>query len=684
MFQTEVVQLSGLVSVGIKDIMSNKLPHEYRKFLRNCYTLRRILRDTQQLLEELSASNLLPHENLQSTSKLEVLQETLYQFPALVFVGPSSLDVVHALLENLEHPLHLDASQILLVSHTNATLHLNNAVNTNAESSALQVHQVQLNHPLLRDGLQIVVSSQWSSLNLKTLLPIVLYGVKNQQLSSEELKELVQLRFQWHEIPLCFVCLESLGDGQLTDFCQQLETVGFLPGTGIGVEQISGVAGFVKCCLQAHLVKASLTLNDVQSQYLRSFILSAFDMARELQITPRRLRYAQEKESELHQGLMRVASDKQLEITQLIENTLQDMRAGLLDKAAETEANESAVSATDSAQALKAATQEVQQLVLGRLSRSVASQLVQSVDCLQHSYVGTLQRCLQSLERHCQDSGEGSLLATDALRQSLSAAYCVELSACPSSLLTSLLERLRQLLRGLTLPWSPTPQLDAGWRRQVAADILDSLSAARLARSICSQFRERVRSSHEAFQEALRSLENRLCGRLERTEEQRVAIRKHHAPRLARLALESTSMCDMVRYGMPNLGKEIGRGQYGVVFACDSWGGTGPCAVKSVVPPDDKHWNDLAMEFYYTRTLPEHRRIVRVRGSVVDAGYGGGCSPAVLLVMDRLCRDLYCGLRAGMSWLRRIQVAIDVVEGVRFLHAQGLVHRDIKLKNVLV
>lgn len=96
------------------------------------------------------------------------------------------------------------------------------------------------------------------------------------------------------------------------------------------------------------------------------------------------------------------------------------------------------------------------------------------------------------------------------------------------------------------------------------------------------------------------------------------------------------------------------------MLSCAKWAGHGPLAIKSVVPPDDKHWNDLAMEFYYTKSIPEHDRIVQIRGSVIDYSYG-----SVLLIMDRLNRDLYTAIKTGLDWITRLQIAIDVVEGVR-------------------
>lgn len=139
---------------------------------------------------------------------------------------------------------------------------------------------------------------------------------------------------------------------------------------------------------------------------------------------------------------------------------------------------------------------EIHQLVLRKLSTAVAMQLIQSVSCLQESFTGTLQRCLESLERNCSDL-EGSLSASDAVRQIVNAAYNVDLKTTSSFSVQTLIDRLRKFVYSFYLKWPACaqPQFDKQWQTQVAVELLESLSASRLAKTISQQVRIRIINS---------------------------------------------------------------------------------------------------------------------------------------------------------------------------------------------
>uniref|UniRef100_A0A8C1NS63 Dual serine/threonine and tyrosine protein kinase n=1 Tax=Cyprinus carpio TaxID=7962 RepID=A0A8C1NS63_CYPCA len=489
------------------------------------------------------------------------------------------------------------------------------------------------------------------------ILPIILYAVSKDALSAEQVSDLQKVR-ETLPFPVCFIRTPGgpSDPGALHGQLVSLELIGAPAQTqsmlGESVERLQRVLGpFTRQLLQSHQVEAASLLNTVHCRCLDLFINQAFDMQRDLQITPRRLEYTREKERELFSSLMAIANRKQEEMKDMIVETLSCMKEQLLEDAADLQFTGHCRGHSEE--------HHLEALC------SVTFEMKQSLR-FQIRFVYSKPQCF-----NCNCG------------QILNAAYNVEVTFHSGSSVTRLFwEQIKQIIHRIT--WVNPPSVTPEWKRKVAQDAIESLSAAKLAKSICSQFRTRLNSSHEAFAASLRQLEEGHTGRLERTEDLWLRVRKDHAPRLARLSLESRSLRDVLLHGKPKMGRELGRGQYGVVFLCDSWGGHHPCALKSVVPPDDKHWNDLALEFHYTRSLPKHDRLVNLHGSVIDHSYSGGSSMAVLLIMERLYRDLYTGLKAGLSLKERLQIALDVVEGIRFLHSQGLLHRDIKLKNVLL
>uniref|UniRef100_A0A8C9EWZ0 Dual serine/threonine and tyrosine protein kinase n=1 Tax=Pavo cristatus TaxID=9049 RepID=A0A8C9EWZ0_PAVCR len=478
---------------------------------------------------------------------------------------------------------------------------------------------------------------------MNQVLLVVIFAISEAELSSSDENELREIKEKF-SLPIFFFKVPESGvelispkktDNQKSSLYCQLMDLEYLStnhcscgapspdadAQSMLVEQLEKLrllSTFSRQVLQKHLVEAATSLNEVHCRCLNIFINQAFDMQRDLQITPKRLEYTRRKENELYESLMNIANRKQEEMKDMIIETLSSMKEELLEDAANMEfkdiiipENGEPVSSKD----IKCCIKQIQELIISRLNQAVANKLISSVDYLRESFVGTLERCLKSLEeswevsvhpaRSLEKSKDVSVhITSNYLKQILNAAYHVEVTFHSGSTVTRMLwEQIKQIIQRIT--WVSPPAITSDWKRKVAQDAIESLSASKLAKSICSQFRTRLNSSHEAFAASLRQLEDGHSGRLEKTEDLWLKVRKDHAPRLARLSLESRSLQDVLLHGKPKLGRELGRGQYGVVYLCDSWGGHFPCALKSVVPPDEKHWNDLALEFHYMRYVSQ-------------------------------------------------------------------------------
>lgn len=133
-----------------------------------------------------------------------------------------------------------------------------------------------------------------------------------------------------------------------------------------------------------------------------------------------------------------------------------------------------------------------------------------------------------------------------------------------------------------------------------------------------------------------------------------------------------------IQFSALRLGKELGHGSFGVVHS--GIFNDGKCAVKVLMLPKmtEKEEAEFKNEVALMARPPHHANIVQLFGY---------CVQPYAIVMELMPEGTLGDLiRSGcdISWQQRYTIAGDITAGLKHLHGNGIVHRDLKSLNVLL
>lgn len=174
------------------------------------------------------------------------------------------------------------------------------------------------------------------------------------------------------------------------------------------------------------------------------------------------------------------------------------------------------------------------------------------------------------------------------------------------------------------------------------------------------------------FQMILKTMVSNMDEKAERMECQRETLHALHAPVLAKLALKTMSLGNVIRFGMP----QKNGGHLGSSAVLKNWTGP-PVTVKTLCVFREKDWRNFAMEVYQKVNL-DHDRIISSRAVTIKPSSKG---TKIFIVTDQMTKNLHLFIN-NLSFLGRLQIALDVMEGIKYLHSLGLVHGNVQLETV--
>ncbi|XP_070553798.1 dual serine/threonine and tyrosine protein kinase-like [Ptychodera flava] len=229
---------------------------------------------------------------------------------------------------------------------------------------------------------------------------------------------------------------------------------------------------------------------------------------------------------------------------------------------------------------------------------------------------------------------------------------------------------------------------ESHWRTEIANELLANLNPSYLASGITQTCKTRLTEVHNAFtvsHQQLTTLNNELA---KLCEKQNTEMRYLDVPKIADLKVKTLALEFGIKYGELRTGHILGQGSRCEVNACkfaDNWPRpSGDLAIKVVTLKDrcgqrKASWDYMVVTLHDIRSIKPQDNLLVVHGWIMPR------PDELYIAVDRAKTDLYTRMKeVGLDHMVRIQVALDVANGLKALHDQGIIYGDLKPQNVLV
>ncbi|XP_031564664.1 dual serine/threonine and tyrosine protein kinase-like [Actinia tenebrosa] len=236
---------------------------------------------------------------------------------------------------------------------------------------------------------------------------------------------------------------------------------------------------------------------------------------------------------------------------------------------------------------------------------------------------------------------------------------------------------------------APKPK-DSSWRRKVVQGMLSKINCKELAKTVVKTCGEALKLKHQEFVQDVREfklLNQALSSH--GVESMVTRLRTDYVPQVAELAVKGHALQYVIeRGGPPELGEEEMCTAHGRVHSCSSplWCADRDCCMVKVVTKSavgSKVWNQTMLDCMHTIDIVEKLgtccpKFLQLNGWFLPE------PDKLYIVMEKAVEDLLAALKRGMSWEKRLRVAIDVAEGVSAIHKANYIYQDLKPQNVML